>query len=120
MSEEETAQERLRRALLGFQQAADSAGALAVEVAEAEIVANTNEPPPLRPHEIETIKLRATYLNGLAIAIFGVGALAPIVKVFDGESSQPMWPIASAALVCILISFGLHWLATNVLKGLTR
>lgn len=70
---------------------------------ELEIAARDNPKVPLRPDEIETIKLRANYLNGMAIALFAVGALAPVVKVFDG-STQSGLATAAVAIICIFLS----------------
>jgi hypothetical protein len=36
----------------------------------------------------EQVKLTATYLNGLAIAIFAVGGLAPVVGVVSGDGAN--------------------------------
>jgi hypothetical protein len=47
----------------------------------------------------ERIKLTATYLNGLAIAVMAVGGFAPLVS---GA------PNAATVAVCLVISIALH------------
>ena len=49
----------------------------------------------------EQTKLRATYLNGLAIATFAVGSLAPIVALLSGTSAAP--PLVMVAVVVVLL-----------------
>jgi hypothetical protein len=65
----------------------------------------------------ERTKLTATYLNGLAIAVFAVGALAPSISA--ASSQARLWPvIAPTIVICILISAALHFAARRSLKGL--
>ena len=67
----------------------------------------------------ERTKLTATYLNGVAIALFAVGSLAPIFSyAFSPSSAQPLWLVASAAAICLGASVALHWAARRILKGL--
>ena len=65
----------------------------------------------------ERTKLTATYFNGVAIAIFAVGALAPSINA--AGSQAPWWPVvAPTIVVCILISAILHFTARRILNGL--
>ncbi|WP_034996724.1 hypothetical protein [Beijerinckia mobilis] len=66
----------------------------------------------------ERTKLTATYLNGIAVAIFGVGVLAPAVTNFsnwDGSSHVVSFAIAGIALIS---SIAIHFVARKILKGL--
>lgn len=67
----------------------------------------------------EQRKLTATYLNGLAIALFAVGGLAPIFSfAFGSAAGQPFWTVLIAAAICIFVSGILHLVARRSLKGL--
>ena len=66
----------------------------------------------------ERTKLTATYLNGLAIALFAVGGLAPIFSRAFGEGARPLWTLATAAVICLVGSAALHLWARRILKGL--
>ena len=67
----------------------------------------------------EKLKLRATFLNGIAIAIFAIGALAPMVSyVTSGEVVSE-----AALLLLIVLSTGnsgfTHLQAQRTLEDLT-
>jgi len=65
----------------------------------------------------ERTKLTATYFNGVAIAIFAVGALAPSINATDSQAR--FWPVVAPTIViCLLISATLHFVARRILKGL--
>ena len=65
----------------------------------------------------EQTKLTATYLNGIATALFGIGGLAPtLAYVFGSISGRPL--LAIAAIVCVVISVCLHVVARRILRGL--
>ena len=66
----------------------------------------------------ERTKLTATYLNGLAIALFAVGGLAPIFSHAFGAEPRPLWTLAAAAAICLVGSAALHLWARRILKGL--
>ena len=67
----------------------------------------------------ERIKLTATYLNGLAIAIFAVGGLAPVVAIVSGTAqSGTASGISVLTTVCVAVSVGLHLAARLILRGL--
>ncbi len=65
----------------------------------------------------ERTKLTATYLNGLAIALFAVGSLS---SLFTGLNSATGRSALMGVLVglCIPVSVALHWGARLVLRGL--
>jgi hypothetical protein len=61
----------------------------------------------------EQIKLRANYLNGLAIAFFAVGGIAPVLSPIVHDA----WTVP-VAVVCAVISLALHLWATMELREL--
>jgi hypothetical protein len=65
----------------------------------------------------EQAKLTATYVNGLAIAVFAVGGLAPLFSVVysDRPASIPFWSVVAISLVCFAVSGGLHYAARRFL-----
>jgi MFS superfamily sulfate permease-like transporter len=65
----------------------------------------------------ERIKLRATFLNGLAIAIFAVGGLAPVVTAL-GAMTTPPPPLMMLTTICLPIVYVLHSYAMRSLKDL--
>lgn len=67
----------------------------------------------------ERIKLRAAYLNGLAIAVFAIGSLAPIVGAV-AALTIPGSAIVLIGLVCFSLSYGLHLSAMKALGALQR
>ncbi|CAO4182082.1 amino acid transporter [Methylorubrum populi] len=64
----------------------------------------------------ERAKLTATYVNGVAIAVFAVGGLAPIFAV--RPSGSPPAGTLFASAFCLCISAILHWAARRFLKEL--
>lgn len=65
----------------------------------------------------ERTKLTATYLNGIGIAIFAVGGFAPVISSLYGPSG-PTLGLIFISLICFLMSFAIHYTASNVLKRL--
>lgn len=65
----------------------------------------------------ERRKLTATYLNGLAIAVFAVGGLAPVAGLIQGTVGSVAGP-ATLVIICLLLSGVLHWVALLMLKGM--
>jgi len=65
----------------------------------------------------ERTKLTATYINGVAIAVFAVGSFAPAIASLNGVGS-----LLSAGnlivLICLGASAALHFLARRTLKAL--
>ena len=68
----------------------------------------------------ERLKISATYLNGIAIAIFAVGSLAPFFSYLygSGEQSRPLWVVLTVSAICTAASGGLHLIARRILKGM--
>jgi hypothetical protein len=67
----------------------------------------------------ERTKLTATYLNGMAIAIFAVGGLAPAFSSLYAETARGRTStLVALGLICFLGSVALHLIARRLLKGL--
>ncbi|MGF1550992.1 MAG: hypothetical protein ACFBWO_00635 [Paracoccaceae bacterium] len=66
------------------------------------------------------MKLAATYLNGIAVSTFAIGALAPIVGIVAGRLSTPVWIVAALFFASLGLSVLLHYLASRVLRRLYR
>ena len=81
-----------------------------------------DDTPRLTEAGREQIKLRASFLNGIAIATFAVGALGPITKaVLETPADQRVIAGGVAfGLVCLLISGVIHFIAYRYLKELDR
>jgi hypothetical protein len=69
--------------------------------------------------ENERIKLTANWLNGLAIATYAVGGIAPILTSFY-SGNEPSSPLAVALVsgVCFAATGALHFAARRILGGL--
>lgn len=69
----------------------------------------------------ERAKLSATYVNGLAIATFAVGGLAPLIALLSASTpaSAGAGLIYGLAGFCWIISGALHLLARGILRELT-
>ena len=69
----------------------------------------------------ERAKLTATYFNGLAIAVFAVGGLAPLFSIVlsSAPSSFPTWAVLLNAMICWFVSAGVHWIARRYLGRMT-
>ncbi len=67
----------------------------------------------------ERLKLFATYLNGLAVALFAVGGLAPLFSALYGSAANASALfVALVSVICFLVSAALHYAGSLVLKGL--
>ncbi|PSJ60489.1 amino acid transporter [Kumtagia ephedrae] len=67
----------------------------------------------------ERLKLFATYLNGLAIALFAVGGLAPVFSTLYGTvTNSSTISVVVVSVICLVVSAALHWMASLVLKRL--
>jgi hypothetical protein len=77
---------------------------------------------PLTEAGHEQIKLRANYLNGIGIATFAVGTLGPLAKALLEIPSGRSALIAGGlfALICLVASGILHFLAYRHLKEMDR
>lgn len=65
----------------------------------------------------EQTKLTATFLNGMALAIFAVGGLGPMVTAAYGERG-PSFFLLAMALYCLAAAFALHFMARRILRRL--
>ncbi|MHC1549462.1 hypothetical protein [Phyllobacterium sp. K27] len=63
----------------------------------------------------ERIKLFATFLNSVGIAIFAVGGLAPLITSFNGQTGPTLF-ISFMSAVCFLTAIALHYIASRFLK----
>ena len=67
----------------------------------------------------ERTKLTATYLNGIAIATFAVGGLAPIVALVSSSTQvSALTSISLLTAFCIILSGVLHLIAARHLRQL--
>lgn len=63
----------------------------------------------------ERTKLTATYLNGVAIAIFAIGSFAPLVSLASNEAGAAPNILVWIAGGCVIFSFALHLIARLLL-----
>ncbi len=69
----------------------------------------------------ERLKLFATYLNGLGIAVFAVGGLAPVLSMLNGTlPASSTVIVAIVGTICFLVSAALHYAGSLVVKGLRQ
>ncbi|MCQ0987384.1 hypothetical protein [Jiella marina] len=70
----------------------------------------------------EQIKLRSNWLNGISIATFAVGTLAPMTRAFfdDVLSWKQTFASLALAVICLVISGVLHSVAKRNLRELDR
>lgn len=66
------------------------------------------------PRRTERIKLSATYINGIAIALFAIGVFAPILALLNGTSGTS----TVGMIGCGVASLLLHALAWRTLRKL--
>lgn len=61
----------------------------------------------------ERVKLRANFLNGLALIFFSVGVLAPLISsvYFTGVAPDKAFIAVATAIVCFVTSVALHYAA---------
>lgn len=67
---------------------------------------------------VEQVKLFATWLNGVAIATFAVGGIAPTVATISSDAGKFNFTLASLVLGSILVSMVLHLMARKILRRL--
>jgi len=65
----------------------------------------------------ERLKLLATFVNGMGIAIFAVGALAPLFSDLGGPIGITQVTAVSSG-ICFFGACCLHYLASTILRGL--
>jgi hypothetical protein len=63
----------------------------------------------------ERIKLLATFLNGVGVAVLAVGGLSPLFSVLSGTGEIRAVVMVSSG-ICILTAFGLHYSGSRVLQ----
>ena len=68
--------------------------------------------------ENEQRKLTATFLNGIAIAFFAIGGIAPLVGLFSQATHADWLTVAIVALIFMALSALIHRLARRTLEGL--
>ena len=70
--------------------------------------------------EREKIKLRATYINNIAVGVFVAGVLSPIIALATQENEPPYsLPLSVfVAFLCMAVSFALHLKAVEHLSEL--
>jgi len=66
----------------------------------------------------ERLKLAATYLNGLAIALFAVGSVGPVISIATSAGTNSSRAAGLIAFICAFVSAALHYAASRVLGGL--
>lgn len=68
----------------------------------------------------ERRKLSATYLNGVAVAVFAVGGFAPFISTVlaSGSGAQSPFLVLGVMAVCWMVSGAIHSAARASLKGL--
>lgn len=64
----------------------------------------------------EQIKLTASFINGLALAVMTVGGFSPLVLTLQGHTIGS--GLAWFALGCLALSFILHLVARIALEGM--
>jgi hypothetical protein len=64
----------------------------------------------------EQKKLTATFINGIAIAVLGVGVLAQAASMV--QTTIVELRVTAFVVICIPVALGLHVLGRAVLKGM--
>ncbi|GGA78467.1 hypothetical protein GCM10011491_02040 [Brucella endophytica] len=83
---------------------------------------NEGEGTKLTDAAREQIKLKATFINGLAIGVFLIGTFTPITRVAYDPAiyGKAIVPVLFSAIICIAIGFALHYWALRHLEGLDQ
>lgn len=70
----------------------------------------------------ERIKLRSQYANGMAVSLFAVGVLGPVIAIMgtDDMSSSRLIGLALTGIVCFGLSVVLHLYAAKNLGELDQ
>jgi hypothetical protein len=67
----------------------------------------------------EQNKLTATYLNGIAVALFAVGGFAPLANFVAGSLSNGFLVLSLLFFAgCVALSGALHYFARSILRRL--
>lgn len=64
----------------------------------------------------EQTKLTATFINGGAIALLGIGGLAPMAAIVQSDDVSPI--VMLFVLGCLAVSAALHSIARQHLRSL--
>lgn len=67
----------------------------------------------------EQIKLTANFMNGLGIATFAVGGLAPVFSTLYDDTRLSGFVIV-VSVICFAAALTLHLMARGILKGLSQ
>lgn len=72
--------------------------------------------------EKEKVKLRAAFVNGLAIGVVLIGAFTPITRAaYDPTITKDALSfMVILTVVCFVLGFALHYYATRHLEGLDQ
>lgn len=108
---DETPEERLMRSIFG------EASPIPLNL-EAELTPEST----LTEASKERIKLRSQYANGMAISLFAVGVLGPVVAIMgtDDISSSRLTGLVLTGIVCFGLSVVLHLYAAKNLGELDQ
>ncbi len=69
--------------------------------------------------ENEKVKLTANWINGLSIAVFAVGGLAPLFSsLYDSEGKSFSAAVVPISVVCFFAAVALHYTGRRLLRGL--
>lgn len=70
----------------------------------------------------ERIKLRSTYINGIALSILSIGVFAPVAAwiFFDRIKPERLYLGLAFVAFCFVASYGLHFLAQANLRELDK
>lgn len=68
----------------------------------------------------ERAKLSATYINGMALTVLGVGGLAPLFAyAYSGDRvAVPLSAVVGVSAGCLLSSVALHFVGRRVLGAM--
>lgn len=85
-------------------------------------MSETDEKTVLTESSKEIIKMRAAFLNGIAIATFAVGTLGSLVKGMtdDNMSSGAAGTALVLSVICLVLAAYIHLKALQILKGLDQ
>ena len=65
----------------------------------------------------ERLKLTATYVNGVTVALLAVGGFAPAFNLVVNQTTPTSGVLALTA-ICHIISVTLHFISRRTLKGI--
>lgn len=68
----------------------------------------------------EQVKLRASFVNGMAIGTYTAGVLTPIIALAIGTNEAAITIASLISVICFALCFLLHYFATRHLEGLDQ